>query len=142
MIVTICFSIKFSGQNERFEFCCFRNQDGDGELKLDEVKRMVENENQVLGCGMAFVPEAPSVCQALPAFAPRKKKPEKERKVKKTLVDVRKSMMTMLRPKFEHELNSDDVENMRWATFVEFNRKVGNVTVMTGKANIVQVKQR
>ena len=102
---------------------------------------MTEKENQLFVPGMAFVPDAPSVCQALPAFGPKKKKSEKDRKVKKTLVDVRKSMMTMLRPKFEHELNTDDVENMRWATFVEFNRKVGSESVMTGKANIVQVKK-
>jgi len=43
--------------------------------------------------------------------------------------------------RFEDELNSDDVENMRWATFVAFNRQVGDETFMTGRANIVQVRE-
>jgi hypothetical protein len=42
-------------------------------------------------------------------------------------------------PRFKDELDSDDVENMRWATFAAFNRAVDNETVMTGKDNIVQV---
>jgi hypothetical protein len=69
---------------------------------------------------MAFVPDAPNLCEALSAFGPRKKKAEKERKVKKTLLDVRKSMMTLLRPKFEHELDADDVENMRYQCYKTF----------------------
>jgi hypothetical protein len=48
---------------------------------------------------MAFVPDAPTLSEALPAFAPRQKNPEKERKVKKNLVDVRKSMLSLLRPR-------------------------------------------
>lgn len=50
-------------------------------------------------------------------------------------------MLTLLRPMFEEEMSSDDVENMRWASFVDFDRKVGDETVMTGKANIVQVNK-
>ena len=82
-------------------------QDGDGELKFDEVKTMVEGSNdQLFVPGMAFVPDAPSLSQALPSFGPKKKRSEKERKVKKNFGDVRKSMMTLLKPRFENELNS------------------------------------
>jgi hypothetical protein len=69
---------------------------------------------------MAFVPDAPNLSEALSAFGPRKKKSEKNRKVIKTLADVRKSMMTLLRPKFEHELEADDVENMRCLCYKTF----------------------
>lgn len=115
-------------------------QDGDGEIKLEALKKMTSDESQLFAPGMAFVPDAPNLCEALSAFGPRKKKSEKDRKIKKNLNDVRKSMMTLLKPKFEHELDPDDVENMRWATFVSFNRKVGNESVLTGKDVIVQVK--
>ena len=115
-------------------------QDGDGEIRIEELKQMTEKDSQLFAPGMAFVPDAPNLCEVLSAFGPRKKKSEKDRKVKKNLNDVRKSMMTLLKPKFEHELDPDDVENMRWATFVSFNRQVGEESVMTGKDVIVQVK--
>ena len=115
-------------------------QDGDGEIRIEELKKMNENECQLFAPGMAFVPDAPNLCEVLSAFGPRKKKSEKDRRVKKNLTDVRKSMMTLLKPKFEHELDPDDVENMRWATFVSFNRQVGDDTVMTGKDTLVQVR--
>ncbi len=102
---------------------------------------MVENNNQLFAPGMAFVPEAPTLCEALSSFGPKKKKSEKDRKVKKNLADVRRSIISLLKPRFEDELNSDDVENMRWATFVSFNRQVGDETVMTGKNCIVQVRE-
>ena len=90
------------------------DQDNDGELCMDEIKKMIENDNQLFVPGMAFIPDAPNLSEALSAFGPRTKKPEKNRKVKKNLADVRKSMMTLLKPKFENELDSDDMENMRW----------------------------
>jgi hypothetical protein len=82
-------------------------QDGDGELKFEEVKNMVEKpSDQLFVPGMAFVPDAPSLSQALPSFGPKQKRSEKDRKVKKNFADVRKSMMTLLKPRFENELNS------------------------------------
>ena len=82
-------------------------QDGDGELQFDEVKSMADrSDDQAFVPGMAFVPDAPSLCQALPSFGPRSKKSEKECKAKKNICDVRKSFMSLLKPRFENELNA------------------------------------
>ena len=100
----------------------------------------MEKNNKLFAPGMAFVPEASAtLCESLASFGPKKKKSEKDRKVKKNLEDVRRSILSLLRPRFEDELNSDDVENMRWSTFVAVNRQVGDETVMTDRKSIVQV---
>ena len=62
---------------------------------------------------MAFVPDAPNLCKVLSAFGPWKKNLEKEETAKKNAKDVRKSLMTLLSPQFENELEVDDIENMR-----------------------------
>ena len=71
---------------------------------------MVErSDDQLFVPGMAFVPDAPPLSQALPSFGPKKKRAEKDRQIKKNFADVRKSMMTLLKPRFENELNSGSV---------------------------------
>ena len=71
---------------------------------------MVErSDDQLFVPGMAFVPDAPSLSQALPSFGPKKKRAEKDRQIKKNFADVRKSMMTLLKPRFENELNSGSI---------------------------------
>jgi len=62
---------------------------------------MVENNNQLFAPGMAFVPEAPALLKASSSFGPKKKKSEKDRKVKKNLTDVRRSIQSLLRPRYQ-----------------------------------------
>jgi hypothetical protein len=114
------------------------SQNGDGALELDEVKKLIEENNFDCVPGMAFVPDAPNLSKVLSSFGPQQSKADF--KVKKNLQDVQTSICSMLRQKYENELNSVDVGNMRWASFASFNRKVGDESVMTGKTNIVQVK--
>jgi hypothetical protein len=62
---------------------------------------------------MAFFPDPPNLCKVLSAFGPWKKNLVKEETAKKNAKDVRKSLMTLLSPQFENELEVDDIENMR-----------------------------
>ncbi len=98
---------------------------------------MIQDKKHLLVPGMAFVPEAAHLCEALFSFGPQQSKPDLN--VKKNLEDVQNSIMSILRHKFENEINSEDVENMRWAVFASFNRRVEDESLMTSKEKIVQV---
>jgi hypothetical protein len=99
---------------------------------------MINDKSQCCVPGMAFVPEAPSLCEALSSFGPHKSKSKK--KNLKNVRDVQTSLLSMLKPKFENEFDAEVVENMRWSSFASFNRQVGDESVMTGGKNIVQVR--
>ncbi len=99
---------------------------------------MINNDSQGFVPGMAFVPEAPVLCEVLSCFGPGKSKSNQE--ALKNVRDVQNSLLSILKPKFEDEFDSGDVENMRWSSFASFNRQVGDESVMTGGKNIVQVR--
>ncbi len=84
------------------------------------------------------MPDAPNLSEVLSSFGPQQSK--SDLKVKKNLDDVHNSICLILRHKYDNEFNSEDIENMRWASFASFNRQVGDESVMTGGKNIVQVK--
>jgi hypothetical protein len=101
---------------------------------------LIKDKKQLLVPGMAFVPDAPHLCEALFSFGPQQSKPDLNGK--KNLEDVQNSIMSILRHKFENEINAEDVESMRWAVFASFKRQVGDESLMTTKENIVQVKYK
>ena len=86
--------------------------------------------------GMAYVPEAPSLSLALHSFGPSRVVASHT----KNVATLGKSLLSFLKSKFEVELESKEMENLRWGTFVSFDRQVGGETVMSGRDLIVQVK--
>jgi len=56
---------------------------------------MIEGNSQIFVPGMAFVPEAPTISEALSSFGRRNSKTEKN--VKKNLKDVQNSILSLLR---------------------------------------------